>query len=514
MIVELSPPAARPREPSARWPAWLAPVLLVLAIVLAYAPAAPAFFVSDDFDMLAGDASDLFSPASGFGRFMPVAASAHHAAASLSGLDPLPPHLFQLGLHVACALLVAALARTLGASVPAAWLAALLWALYPRHHQVVMWFGAIAIGLAGAFSLAALVSFAAAWRTGRARLGWLAVLCYALALLAHESAVVLPLLAAVLARALPGCAGHRWPRPLPAWLWAALAIGAAHLVVLAWAYRVRAALYPDSGYRFLGLGADLLLAPMRYAAWLAVPPPWTEPLAGEAAGIVLGSLALGGAALWAWRAPATRSALAWLALAAAPAVLFGIYGVTDRYYYLPTVGLALALAPLLAARRWRLPATAAYTLLAGALLLWTAAEWRAAGATTRVVVDDLAAWAARQAAPPRAILFVAVPFKRDTTWPGSQVYVFSTGVVGAAHLATGQPDLRVSYMFADEHPDLAAWLAALPPAPAPAGLHLFSLALAAPADETDRLEAALPTLAGLKWRGSSRLPVDLESYLR
>jgi hypothetical protein len=105
-----------------------------------------------------------------------------------------------------------------------------------------------------------------------------------------------------------------------------------------------------------------------------------------------------------------------------------------------------------------------------------------------------------------------VPFKRGERWPGSQVYVWSTGLVGGAHLATGWPGLRVSYVFADEHPALGARLATLPEARGPPGLYLFALDSTPPADRTPVLGAALPELVGLRWRGASRTPIDWAQY--
>ncbi len=543
-------------------------LLLGVLVVIAYGPAVPSFFVSDDLDMLSGDASDLFSPASGFGRFMPLAAAIHHAAALTFGLNPLPAHTFQLALHAACAVLVYLLVRQLAASptrggswqaTPVALTAALLFALYPRHHQVVMWFGAVSIGAAAALALATAVLFLHAWRSHDARAGWAAAVTYTAALLAHESAVVLPLLLVALAlyerargRTTPlaaqppaeaALAPDGAPRrstsappyptlvagprvaaarlrarlgALPGWLWALPLASVAHLGLLAWAYRARAAAYPDSGYRFLGLGGDLVIAPLRYAAQLVVPPPWTESLALGVVGLALGGLALVAAGCWAWRDDATvRLGLAWAALAGAPFVLFGVYGVADRYYYLPSVGLALALAVALGRLGWwRLPLVAAYAVVAVVLLFQVAGEWRLAGARVRATMDYLAAWAA--AAPPgspEAAAFVGVPFKRGERWPGSQVYIFSTGLVGAAHLATGWPGLRVSYVFADEHPALGAWLAALPAAPGPPGLALFALDATPPVDRSNVLGSALPTLSELRWRGASRTPIDWASYL-
>jgi hypothetical protein len=505
--------------------------LLAALVVAAYGPAVPAFFTSDDLDMLSGDASDLFSPASGFGRFMPLAASVHRGVARLTGLDPVPPHALQLGLHLASVALVYALAGRLAAHRPGAGrgaprtvalLAALLFALYPRHHQVVMWFGAVSIGLATTLTLATTLLVLRALTTGAGRWGWLAAGTYGAALLAHESAVTLPLLISALAVYVRG--GRGWPvggpaaiaRGMPGWAWAMAALSLTHLGVLAWAYRVRAALHPESGYRFVGLGADLLAAPLRYAAQLVAPPPWTEPLALGPAGLVLGALALVGVGGWARRAgPLGRLGLVWGGVAALPFLLFGVYGITDRYYYLPGVGLALALGAALAGWRRLGPAlVAAYAAASVLLLAQAAGEWRAAGATTRATLDYLTRWAASAGpARPEAVAFVGATFKRDTRWPGSQVYVWSTGLAGAAHLATGWPGLRVSYVFADEYPTLPVWLAALPPAPGPPGLYLFALDGAALVDRTAVLGSALPELVRLRWRGASRTPIEWTRYI-
>jgi hypothetical protein len=90
--------------------------------------------------------------------------------------------------------------------------------------------------------------------------------------------------------------------------------------------------------------------------------------------------------------------------------------------------------------------------------------------------------------------------------------VFSTGLVGAAHLATGWPGLRVSYVFADQYPALSTRLSGLPSRRGPPGLYLFALDTLPPADLTDKLGAALPELRALPWRGASRTPVDWGRY--
>jgi len=496
---------------------------VVLAVTIAYGRALPSFYTSDDLDMLAGDASDLFSPASGFGRFMPLAAVVHRAVAIGSGLDPLPAHALQLALHLASTVLVYAIVWRLvdPAGGRQARLVAVttatLFALYPRHHQVVMWFGAVSIGLASTLALAATLVFLRAWRYGDSRAGWATVALYAAALVSHESAVALPAL-------LVAVAAYEWSqgrqpcaRRAPAWLVAAVGVLVVHLGLLAWAYRVRAAIHPESGYRFVGLGPDLLGGPLRYAATGLVPPPWTEALAGGSVGLAVGGLALLAGALCVWRGGAlVRLGLAWGALAAAPFILFGVYGVTDRYYYVPSVGLGLAVAAALV--RWRRALAAllaAYALGSLVLLAQVGDEWRAAGNTTRAIVTDLAAWARSERVSqraPEAVLFVGAPFKRGERWPGSQVYVFSTGLVGAAHLATGWRELEVSYVFQDEYPALTPRITELGPGRGPAGLHLFSLDSGTLVDLTDRVGSALAELAPLRWHGASRTPVDWSRY--
>ena len=268
-----------------------------------------------------------------------------------------------------CTLLVYSLVRQLLAprgarrAAAVALLAAALFAFYPRHHQVVMWFGAVSIGLAATLALATTLVFLRAWRADDPRAGWIAVGLYTAALLAHESAVALPaLLGAVVVYEWLAGRARRWPPR--AWIWAGVGVLVAHLTLLAWAYRARAAAFPDSGYRFVGVDTALLVAPLRYAAQLVVPSPWTEGLTGGDVGLLVGALALAAAAFAAWRgSAAVRLGLAWAAIAAAPFVLFGIYGVTDRYYYLPSVGVALAVAVGLRARpRLAALATAGYAL--------------------------------------------------------------------------------------------------------------------------------------------------------
>jgi len=150
-----------------------------------------------------------------------------------------------------------------------------------------MWFGAVSIGVSATLALATTLVFLRAWRADDSRAGWIAAGLCAAALLAHESAVALPALlgSIVVYEWAAGGRARRWPPR--SWVWAGVGVLFAHLALLAWAYRTRAAAFPDSGYRFVGLDTALLLAPLRYTAQLVVPPPWTETLAAGDAGSAL-----------------------------------------------------------------------------------------------------------------------------------------------------------------------------------------------------------------------------------
>lgn len=111
---------------------------------------------------------------------------------SLWGLDPFGYHLTNVLLHGAVGLLLFLLALRLGGSRRAAGLIAALFLLHPIGTEVVAYVSGRRDQLAALFSLAAAVLFfpGTARRGPASAIG--AVLCFALAMLAHEGAAALP----------------------------------------------------------------------------------------------------------------------------------------------------------------------------------------------------------------------------------------------------------------------------------------------------------------------------------
>ncbi len=127
----------------------------------------------------------------------------------LFGLNPLGWHAMMVGLHLVAVFLVFKIACSLTGNTQTGLLAALLFGVMPINAEAVSWAAAIPHSLAGALQLAA---FYLLVREDRARPGNRALAwgLYALALLAHESAVTFPAIVAVyvLLFESPGGAGH------------------------------------------------------------------------------------------------------------------------------------------------------------------------------------------------------------------------------------------------------------------------------------------------------------------
>ncbi len=147
----------------------------------------------------------------GEGFFRPMVTLLYKLAGAAFGLDAWGYHLINVALHALASLAVFAIARLLFSR---RWVAvALIFAAHPSHAEAVQWVAANADVATGCFFMA---SFAAFGWWLRQRRPWQyagAVLAFATALCAKESAIVLPavLLAYEFYRA--HAAGERRPRP-------------------------------------------------------------------------------------------------------------------------------------------------------------------------------------------------------------------------------------------------------------------------------------------------------------
>ena len=285
---------------------------------------------------------------------------------TLFGTDPFGYHLSNVLLHAANAVLLAEVLRRLtGQPRPAAWVA-LLFALHPQHVEAVAWITSRKDVLSTLFFMLALLSYARALAlTGRPRIAPVAI-WFTLGLMAKPMLVTLPLVLLLL---------DGWPLArLGRDTWAACLWEKLPLFAIALVFGVLAVLGQDASRALwsmeqLSFPARIANALVSYVAYLGdffwpvdliVPHPF--PSEGLAPGhILLCTLllvAISGVALWiAGRAPYVPMGWLWYLVTLLPVsglLQFGMHARADRFTYIPTIGLCIALVwgirALLAAR--------------------------------------------------------------------------------------------------------------------------------------------------------------------
>lgn len=342
-------------------------------------------------------------PAHARPAWRPVATLTLRAVVSLRGPSPFALHALGVALHALDAVLVFALLRRAldrdGATL-AAWAGAALWAVHPLRVEVVASAVGLAESLCAAFSLCALLASTSPRRGALA----LAALSCALALGAKEHAAALPLLAAALApRGRRARAGIVLAAVVVAW-WCARAA-----VLGEWLPRAGVTAYDNplvgasSLPRALGPLAVQLHA-LAQAAWPAtLSADWSFDALPLPRSVldprVLALVALTAAAVALRRRLPTGVAkglalyaLAWLPASNTVFLAPALYA--ERWTYLPSVFLALALAAWLAAlrspRAWWAVAAVGVALTARSVA--RESDWR----------DDASLWLSAREATPRS----------------------------------------------------------------------------------------------------------------
>lgn len=388
--------------------------LAVLACTaLAYHRALGSGFVSDDYHIIEsvvrrGPFGIWSSHQSNF--FRPVFSLSLYLDHALWGLDPRGYHLVNLLLHVWNACLVGILSFvTAGAagigrdrSETAGLAAGLLFAVLPSHAEPVYWISCRGDLLACSFSLSSILSIVLYLRGGGSR--WLAVslAAAALAMSTKEAAITLPLLAVALAlsrsRLLSGQgATARRVRAVAA----NAALLVLYLAVRWWVLGHLVGGYGKAVHGRLGLeeiGKIFLYFPSRMLA----PSLGVVEIGGVIVPYTL--FVYAGAVLLALILLARRSRLSLEMLFMAVGMMFilllpvmnlsvrAVSSEGERFLYLPSTALVLAVATVLAAalsRRAILVATLLLTV-PGLLFLHTAGDrWTKAGAHARRTVEAL-----------------------------------------------------------------------------------------------------------------------------
>jgi tetratricopeptide (TPR) repeat protein len=330
------------------------------------------------------------------GNWHPLTWLSHELDVELFGLEPGPHHLVNAALHALnAALLFALVARLTGARWSALFVAA-AFALHPLRVESVAWASERKDVLAGTFWILTLLAYERHARRGGAwrYAGVLAL--FALGLMAKSMLVTLPLVMLVLDAWPLGRFSSATPR-----LWRGVVLEKLPLLALSLACGAATLWIQRQEGAVGGLGSLTLLErasnagraywiyvaetlwPARLACFVPHPVLVTPRVELGRALFVPGLIGLAGVVLvsvLAWRARRTRPQLLagwlWYLVAAAPVIGFvqvGHQAHADRYTYLPSIGLVLALAfelRALAAARVRLvPALAGASSLALAVLV-------------------------------------------------------------------------------------------------------------------------------------------------
>src|SRR5271165_5317835 len=208
--------SVRVQEPPS-WNDWFWGLILILAVLLTYAPVWQAGYIWDDDRLLTGNPcivgplglKEIWTTSAA--DICPLALTTFWAEHALWGLAPLPYHLVNVLMHGACAVLLWRVLRSL--RVQGAWLGAALWALHPVAVESVAWITEMKNTESGVFFLLSILFFVRWLRAkeldGRTGGGWnyaLTLLFAALAMASKSSTVILPVILCLCAWWLEG----RW----------------------------------------------------------------------------------------------------------------------------------------------------------------------------------------------------------------------------------------------------------------------------------------------------------------
>jgi hypothetical protein len=316
--------------------------MIVLIALVLYWPATSAWFFQDDLQWLAGTLT--FTP----GSLLDFAAQRHFyrpvislyfwAATPLFGGSPVLFHWANSTLHAANGLLVLALARAIGFTRPWSFAAAVFFVSMPAYVEAIAWVSALAEPVTTFFGILSVIALLRARREGSFRWKLVSIVAFFMALITHESSVVLLplLLIADLAFATPAGDAARPSRDLGSIIrrYAPYLALVALYLILDLSVNRRSYLVEEGHYR---VGVHAIGNLLAYVITLYVGERNLPSYIAVTAVIAL---------LLARGTPRVRFATAWLLLSILPFSFF-TWSNTSRYAYMPAVGMALLLADAL-----------------------------------------------------------------------------------------------------------------------------------------------------------------------
>jgi hypothetical protein len=424
---------------------WLGMIILILFNLGVYGRGLPNGFVAEDFNMMAVSTlpwSGLWQMVTTEARIKPLPIFLNKGLYTLFGMDPTGYHLVNLLLHAICTWCVMRLATLLSGKSQVGWIAGLLFAVYPRHHQTVLWLAANQFIIATLLGLVAFLCFHSYLLGNKRHFYLLTWGTLFLALITNEIGAVflflLPFWEWVVNRSLPGQASSslRGERP---WLkyWPLLILLFAFLWLTFGDGRLNK-LSLNQSYHFTGLGIEQVKTGASYLVYLLFPhfalrsldvTPGTVALAGLAVLGLVAALKAGSAQV--------RFLVLWAVTALVPYVFFVPFGNADRYFYGAAAALSILL--VLTGQRlyvgWRVPLRLKQGLVFFLLIVYLASsvaliqqridEWRRAGEIAGDLVKQVQGLYPHPSAGTE-MLFVNLPDQHG------QAYVFKGGGVGGA----------------------------------------------------------------------------------
>jgi tetratricopeptide (TPR) repeat protein len=379
---------------------FLAVLLLVAAVCVAYARVWHAGFIWDDDDHLTNNPCIIgplgFSAiwTSSKAVYYPLVLTTFWVEHLIWGLNPLPYHVVNVLVHAADAVLLWLTLRRL--KVQGAWLGAALWALHPVQVESAAWITELKNTQSCFFYLLAIIFFlkwlalAEAPDAGhvegfpRARAYGMALLCATLAILSKSSTVMLPVVLGLCWWWMDG----RWRMRNIPWLVPFFMVSAGASLWTIWEQKyanhaLGAEWSQSTAQRAIVAGKDVWF----YLWKLAWPHPltfiypvWTTDASRVTEFFPLAAVIVALLLLWLGRKGAWRPvffAMAYFAISLFPVLsFFNVYFfrysfVGDHFQYLASIGpLALAGAGIAAGAKWlRLDKGPVYPAVAGALLV-------------------------------------------------------------------------------------------------------------------------------------------------
>jgi|GEM_PF-2420395 len=457
-------------------------------------------FVAEDFTMMSLSTlhfSTLWELMTSATRIRPLPVFINWILYQGFGMSPFGYHLFVLILHVISSILIFFIGKLLGGDERVGLTSALLFVVYPRHHQPVLWLAANQVVMVAIFALIGILYFRAYLRTGQLGYQLGTFICVCMALLTNELGVTLfPLLFS--AEFILWGSGRKGWRSLFAIktyykyipylvlliLYGGVTFGGGRLFKLSMANVEQQAAsegWQYDMYHLVGLGPEGAKDFAAYLTYLVYPQIPLRALdinlmtATVASATVLFLLVL----FVKGSSPVQFSVL-WIFFTLAPFVLFVPFGNADRYFYVPAVGFAILVGMLgcwgydkLRARStaWaRIVAVlfiGLYLISSVMLMQQRISEWHRAGEIAADVVEQTKRLYP-DVPPESTMLFVALPNQYK------QAYVFSGGGIGGAvYLAYGaQPSAPIAYQTRD--PAVISFLKEAAPVDHPLpGLYVF-----------------------------------------